>query len=429
MKSTIQDREFDKFRPADSDKSKVAVTIEQNVYTPVPVELDVQDSFNRLKVAPPHLLFDSTFQYSLQEKVFLQSAVNGASIVHDAQRAAAKLSCTSTVGSLAKFRSRNYFPYSPAFTNTVTGSFRFNGTSASTKKRIGLYDEKNGFIFEASDATIKVGIRSSISGSPVTNYESKATWNVDRFDGTSSFYNPSGILLDPSKQLIFYIEYQWLGSGKVEFGFLIGLKRYPAHRFFHSNIIASLYSQTGTLPMQAEIIGGGVADFMEFTCCSVVSNGATAQHGHLHSTSSGATPKLLPNANASYPIICIRKKPGYTNVPVQILDMMAFCTSQDDFLIQVVHKPILVGAVWTDIPNTFCQKDVSATAWSGGDVISEFYMKGNQQATQTLESISRFWDLTLGDDFAGNSEIMAITAIPLTTNANLFGIVSFKEFE
>ena len=109
--------------------------------------------------------------------------------------------------------------------------------------------------------------------------------------------------------------------------------------------------------------------------------------------------------------------------------MMAFCTSQDDFLIQVVHKPILVGAVWSDIPNTFCQKDVSATSWSGGDVVSEFYMKGNQQATQTLESISRFWDLTLGDDFAGNSEIMAITAIPLTTNANLFGIISFKEFE
>lgn len=225
MKNSIQDRQYDSFRPALNDKSKRAVVIEQDIYTPVPVELDVQDSFNRLKVAPPHLLFDSSFQYSLQEKVFIQNSVSGASIVHDSQRAAAKLSCTSTTGSRAKFRSRNYFPYSPAFTNTVTGSFRFNGTNAATTKRIGLYDEKNGFIFEASEATIKVGIRSSIGGSPVTNYISKASWNVDTFDGTGSANNPSGILLDTSKQLIFYIEYQWLGSGKVEFGFLIGLKR------------------------------------------------------------------------------------------------------------------------------------------------------------------------------------------------------------
>jgi hypothetical protein len=56
-------------------------------------------------------------------------------------------------------------------------------------------------------------------------------------------------------------------------------------------------------------------------------------------------------------------------------------------------------------------------------------MKGNQQSSATLESISRFWDLTLGNDFNGNSEIMTITAIPLTTNANLFGVISFKEFE
>jgi len=430
MKNTVQDREFDKFRPADNDKSKVAVKIEQDVYNPVPVELDVQDSFNRLKVAPPHLLFDSSFQYSLQSKVFIQSVELGALVTHDATRAAARLSCSATAGSKARFRSRNYFPYSPAFTNTVTGSFRFNGTNNSNIKRIGLYDDKNGFILEASANTLHFAIRSSISGSTTNNYASQNTWNVDDFSGSGGINNPSGILLDPSKQLIFYIEYQWLGSGKVEFGFLIGLKRYAAHRFFHSNVISSLYSQTGTLPLQVEMIGGGVSsDFMEFTCCSVVSNGATAQHGHLHSISTGVTPSDLPVANISYPIISIRKKPGFTNIPIQVLDMIAFCTSQDDFLIQIIHKPTLVGAVWVDVPNTFSQKDVSATSWSGGDVISEFYMKGNQQSSATLESISRFWDLTLGNDFNGNSEIMTITATPLTTNANLFGVISFKEFE
>lgn len=429
MKSTVQDREFDKFRPAEDNKSKVATVIEQGTYNEVPVKLDVEDSFNRVKVAPPHLLFDSSFQYSLQNKVFIRDEVLGATISHDSNRAAAVLSCSTASGSRARFRTRNYFPYSPAFTNTVTGSFRFNGTNASTTKRVGMYDEKNGFIFEASSSTLNVGIRSSISGSPVTTLIAKDFWNVDKFDGTGSASNPSGVLIDSSKQLIFYIEYQWLGSGKVEFGFLIGLRRYPAHRFFHSNIITSLYSQTGTLPIQAEIIGGGVSDFMEFTCCSVVSNGATAQHGHLHSASTGATPRSLPSTGVSYPIISLRKKSGFTNIPVQILDMVAFSTSSDDFIVQIVHKPILTGSLWVDIPNTFSQKDVSATSWTGGDIVAEFYLKGNLQASQTLEAISRFWDLTLGDDFIGESEIMTMTATPLTNNANLFGVISFKEFE
>lgn len=429
MKNSIQDRQYDSFRPAENDKSKRAVVIEQGDYNPVPVEMDVQDSFNRLKVAPPHLLFDSSFQYTLQQKVFIQKTELGGTVTHDSDRAAARLSCSSTIDSRAKFRSRNYFPYSPAFTNTITGSFRFNGTNASTIKRVGLFDERNGFILEASDSTIKFAIRSSISGSPVNNYVSKGFWNVDNFTGEGGVNNPSGITLDPTKQLIFYIEYQWLGSGKVEFGFLIGLRRYPAHRFFHSNIISSLYSQTGTLPIQAEIVGGGVADFMEFTCCSVVSNGATAQHGHLHTVSNGLTPKNLLTIGTSYPILSIRKKPGYSNIPVQVLDMNAFSTSQDDFLVQIIHKPTLVGAVWVDIPNSLSQKDVSATSWSGGDIVAEFYMKGNLQASEKLELLARFWDLTLGDDFDGNSEIMAMTAIPLTTNANLYGIISFKEFE
>jgi hypothetical protein len=426
MKPTTIDREFDRFRPADGDKSKVAVINEQGPFNPVPVSTGVEDSFNRLKVAPPHLLFDSSFQYTLQEKVFIRDLVSGAAITHDINRAAARIECSATIGSRARFRSRNYFPYSPSFTNSVTASFNFQGIQTGIVKRIGMNDERNGYILEASGTELKFGIRSSISGSPVTNYVSQSSWNIDNADGSG----PSGLNIDYTKQLIFYIQYQWLGSGLVEMGFFYDDKRVPCHRFFHSNVLTSLYSQTGTLPIQAEIINeSGSASYFEFTCCSVVSNGATAQHGHLFSTSNGTIPRALPGTGISYPIIALRKKPGFTNVPVQVLDMSAFSTSQDDFIVQIVHKPILTGSVWVDIPNSLCQRDVSSTSWTGGDIVAEFYMKGNLQASEKLETLSKFWDLTLGDDFAGNSEIMLMSAIPLTTNASLYGVITFKEFE
>jgi len=432
LPKTQLDREYQKFRDTgENGKTKVAVVQEQGPYNPINVSMDAEDNFGRLKVAAPHLLFDSSFQYSLQTKVFIQDLIGGATITHNSSRACATISCSATAGSRARFRTRNYFPYSPAFTNSVMMSFCFQNSLAGITKRVGMYDEKNGYIFEMLNGNLRFGVRSSISGSAITNYAEQVNWNVDNFDGSGNeASNPSGILIDKTKQQILFIDYQWLGSGTVFVGFVIDGKKYPAHKFHHANLINSLYSQTGTLPIQAEILNvSGLASYFEFTCCSVVSNGATAQHGHLHSVSSGIIGKNMPVSGTSYPIISIRKKPAYSDVPVQILDLHAFSTSQDDFLMQIVHKPTLVGVVWVDIPNSLCQKDVSATSWSGGDIVAEFYMKGNLQASEKLELISKFWDLTLGNDFSGNSEIMAITAIPLTQQATLYGVINFKEFE
>lgn len=431
MQSNIQEREYDKFRSTlTGNLSRVATKIEQGIYDPIPMTLGVDDSFGRLKVAPPHLLFDSSFQYSLQTKVFIQKLDLGATITHNSNRASANLTVTSTIGSRAKFRSRNYFPYSPAFTNALTTSFNFQGGTNGITKRIGLFDDRNGFFLQTRNGVTEVVIRSSISGSVVDNIVPQSDWNIDKMNGSNDYLtNPSGVNLDLSKQNILFMQYQWLGSGTAVFGFVVNGKIYRVHEFHHANILTSLYSQTGTLPIQAEVIGSGTSGFMEFTCCSLVSNGAVSQHGHLHVASNGTTPKTMPTAGVSYPIISIRKQAGKTDIPVQVLDMNAFSTSQDDFIVQIIHKPTLTGAVWVPIPNSFCERDVSATAWTGGDVVAEFYMKGNLQASEKLETLSKFWDLFLGNDFNGVSEIMTMTSTPLTPNASLYGIISFKEYE
>lgn len=409
-------------RITSKDGSKVADVTKDNR---LKIETGSEDSFGRIKVAPPHLLFDASFQYSLQEKVFIQDTINNATITHNTTRSSVVISSSSDIGSRARFRTRNYFPYSPAFTNTVIGSFNFHGSTQNVTKRIGLYDEKNGFMVQVTGNSFEVGIRSSISGTAVDTFVEQADWNIDKMDGNGE----SRINLDTTKQQIFFLEYQWLGTGRVIFSFVIDGLRYNVHEFNHANILSNLYSQTGTLPIQAEVIGNGVSDYMEFTCCSLASNGAVSQHGHLFSASNYTSPKPMPSVGTKYPVISIRKKTGYSDVPVQVLDMNAFSTSNDDFLVQVIHKGTLTGATWTSITSSLCEQDTSATAIVGGDIIAQFYMKGNLQASDKLEYISKFWDLTLGDDFSGNSEIMTLAAIPLTNNASMYGIVTFKEFE
>jgi hypothetical protein len=429
---TIEGREYNKFRESTRGKNNTAIDtfVDNTIYNPVPVATYADDSFGRIKVAPPHLLFDASFQYTLQEKVFIRREEINATITHVSNRASARLDCSSDVGSRARIRSRNYFPYSPAFTNTMIGSFCFHGSVENVTKRFGLYDERNGFFIQVKGNGFEVCVRSSIDGTTTDNIIEQSSWNVDKMDGTGNKNtNPSGVLLDTTKQNIIFLEFQWLGSGRVQFSFIIDGNKYIVHEFYHANKLSSLYSQTATLPIQAEIIGNGVASFMEFTCCSLASNGASVQHGHLHSASNSTTPKPMPSVGNRYPVISIRKQTNFTNVPVQILDMNAFSTTQDDFLVQIIHKGILTNAVWVDIPNSLCQQDTSASAVNGGEIVAQFYMKGNLQASEKLETIAKFWDLTLGDDFDGVSEIMTMAAIPLTNNASMYGIISFKEFE
>ena len=72
MQSNIQEREYDKFRSTlTGNLSRVATKIEQGIYDPIPMTLGVDDSFGRLKVAPPHLLFDSSFSFLIISFILL----------------------------------------------------------------------------------------------------------------------------------------------------------------------------------------------------------------------------------------------------------------------------------------------------------------------------------------------------------------------
>jgi hypothetical protein len=48
-------------------------------------------------------------------------------------------------------------------------------------------------------------------------YVSQSAWNVDRMDGSYSAYNPSGMLLDPTKLNVYEVVYPFLGAGAIQF--------------------------------------------------------------------------------------------------------------------------------------------------------------------------------------------------------------------
>jgi hypothetical protein len=90
----------------------------------------------------------------------------------------------------------------------------------------------------------------------------------------------------------------------------------------------------------------------------------------------------------------------------------------------VVLNGALTGASWVDVPgNSIAQYSQTATAISGGDVLFNFYVRGNSSSdTSKVEDL-----LKLASDYAGVSDTLTLTAKSLDNNADVRGSLVFEE--
>lgn len=391
------------------------------------------DSFGRLRVSVPHTIFDATLYTGISTMSYDTSTASGGTVTHDSNKKAAILSATSTTGSTAILQTRQYLKYNPAKSALLTATGNFKGSAANVTKRLGQFDANNGFYFEVSGTAFSVNIRSKISGSVVNTSVAQSSWNLDRMDGSGGTTNPSGVTVDTSKQLIFMITYQWLGSGRVVFALNIDGKIIPVHQFLGSNVNTTMYSQTATLPLRYEIVNSGsTASTMEVSCMCYMTegDGDGTVIGTPYSVSTGVTTRNLAGSGANFPLISIRKKSAFSEIPLKLYEAFLMLASADQVLVQAVFNPTLTGASFVSAPSGNAEYDVSATTTGGtGTVIHSHYLDGGS-GMNSLDISAAFNDtslMTLGQSIAGVSDIVSIVVSNITTNTTLLGGFNYKE--
>lgn len=385
---------------------------------------EITDAFSRLRVSNPDSMFDAVFKYDKQPLLFWESTSLSATITHLGNNPSVELLCSTTNGSSAVFQTRNYLQYSPgkSLMLLITGSLV--ETKTGVTKRLGYFSVNDGVFFELSDSTLSVVRRTKVSGSVVNNTVNQSSWNLDKLDGTGT----SGITVDVTKQLIFVIDLQWLGSGRIRFGFSISGSIVYCHEILNSNILTTPYSRTGKLPIRFEISNASTSSStLRVTCISAVIEGGAHWDGIYRTVNSGTTP-ISFSSSSTKPIISLRKKSANIEELVQLLSVSLFSGSSDDFLVSLIKNPTLTGASWVDLSG-YCQKDVSATALSGGIELYSDYIRGSVStpsvsgANDLTESIIAF----IGDD-NGTSEILTLAATNLTTSASAYGRINYLEY-
>ena len=278
------------------------------------------DAFARLRVSNPSTIFDSKQIFDNQPLFWDEELETGAGITSAHSTDTASTVITSTINTAGLFTRQTFmrFNYQPGKSQQVmmTGILDRSGGGTGVERRIGLFDDDNGLFFEDNAGTIGVTRRTNVTGTPADNTVAQANWNVDVMDGTG----PSGITIDWTKFQIFFIDFEWLGAGRVRMCVVIEGKLIPVHFFLGSNVLDKVYMSTPNLPLRYQMIttGSSPVSTMEAGCSTIASEGGVQNTGILRYKSTGGTHVDVATENIIYAIVGIKLKSTHLGATITI---------------------------------------------------------------------------------------------------------------
>jgi hypothetical protein len=245
----------------------------------------------------------------------------------------------------------------------------------------GLHDDDDGLYFELLGTTLSVVLRSTTEtnpGSPVNTKVAQSSWNGDKLDGTGF----SGMTLDVTKMNIYWMDYQWLGAGRVRFGvFAPDGDRIVCHTFENANNNNTTYMRTGNLPLRFMQMNMGTVistSEMKVYSASVKTEGDFKPHLHDFGYQFGSK-AISGSPGAPTPLWSMRMKQtfeGKDNRSYALPDELSMY-SNGAFGLSIRLHPTLNGGSpnWQTDPDSESgvEFDTSATSITGGHVIGHHF--------------------------------------------------------
>jgi hypothetical protein len=419
------------------------------------------DAFDRMRISLPNTLFElnhgnGKLPFLIDESI---TGTGATSIFHPDNSYIEMSLASTTIGKVIR-QSFEYIPYQPGKSKFMLFSGVLEAISGGVTgviSRIGCFDggvEKvapttgtgNGLYFELNNKVLSVCVRNNSTSGNSDNDNivsvAQTNWNFDTFDGTG----PSKLVVnDYSKAMIFGIDQEWLGIGRVRFGFYINGTFHLAHTFNHSGLglpvsteLTIPYTRTAKLPIRYEIqstMAPGITAEMRMICSTVFSEGGLDPNGITYAIGR-STAKTIPKAPSTFtPIISLKLKESepYNRKTVVLQTMSIFNSSNAGIQWDLYVLPddtYLTGAVWNDVNSiSIAQYDVSATAvnlTNGVQVQSAF--------SDYYDNINFEWghylsQPLLNSSIKGKSKVFCLVGYVLSSNQDISSYGSLKWIE
>jgi len=381
------------------------------------------DAFGRYRVSTPFVVFDNAESNGSRTDRWTTACSGAGTISYLTNYAAHKFVLSATTGDRAMRQGKRVNVYVPGTSILVLNTGVMGSGATNSSQRIGFFSDYNGCFFEQKNQVMGVVIRSDVTGTPEDIRVDQEDWNIDRMDGSG----PSGIDLDFTKAHIFLIDLEWLGVGRVRFGFVFDGLIYYCHEVGHGNDLAYVYMSTANLPVRFETINTGASsaqtDFRQI-CSSVIIEGERAVSSDHRSVSNGVTPKAVTSIVT--PILSMRLQTAYIGTSrIQPTRISTISLDSKDLLFQVIYNPTLSGASFAN-NSGIAAYDVAATSLSGGVVLEQFYSARDAQVA--LHSFTE--QDVLGGSYDGVGDVLTIAALSVTgvASGRVLGAINYEEF-
>jgi hypothetical protein len=390
------------------------------------------DAFGRGRICEPQTLGDYKHTYNNVDD-FINVSTSGGAVSYVQHQASVVLTTNTTATSRIIHQTRRYHHYLPGKSGLVLISFNFGNTEVSSTKRIGYFDDLNGIFLEcgvnsSGVATVRWVMRRGTTGSPVDVAVAQSDWN--RNTCTGGIFN-----LDTTKTQLIFIDFQWLGVGRVRCGFVHEGNFIIAHEFMHSNVLPTVYWSNPNLPVRSEVqnTAGNSGASLQHICSSVMSEGGYIEAGtdwEIQNTAAVST--ALPGGTWT-PILCVRLKNSFNGYANRLLfspehvSLFADVKSIGYRIGKIPNAGSLTGSpTWTSV-NAFSGSEYSVNMagitladfvpYGGGFLASGVNTGSQSNSTPTQLTSSKRNFITQNFD-STNSEVFVVLARTLGTGAN-----------
>lgn len=380
------------------------------------------DAFGRLRVSSPATIFDSQNRYD-SDPQFDTSTSTGGTATFLTNESSVALAVTTSSGSEVVRQTYRVMPYQPGKSLFVLATFAMNTGKTNLRQRVGFFNTNNGVYFQQDGVEKSFVIRTYTSGS-VDNSRKivQSEWNGDKLDGTG----PSGLVLDPTKTQILFLDFEWLGVGSVRCGFVIDGEYIVCHTFNNANSLTSVYMQTAILPIRYEITNTGAtasSSTMKQICSSVMSEGGYEQKT-LNNVARMTS--ALSVGTSFVPLISIRLASDSLGAVVLPSNITTLGTTAGDFEVALFKNATLTGASYNTTAFAHVDYDVTATALTGGTIIqTDFISSSNKTGAPLVDGIGYNFSRQLGVSLAGVSDVLTLAARTLSGTNSIIGAFSF----
>ena len=412
------------------------------------------DAFGRLRVAEPFTLGDYKHLYAIDPN-FIDFTANGGSVVFTGNTASATLSTNNSTSSVSVHQTKFYHSYQPGKSQVILSSAVFGYAQQNVTKRTGYFDDRDGIYFEqvgsntsnnTDNGTLNFVIRSFVNGTPeetdVGSYKRRvpqSQWNRDPCDGTG----PSGFNIDTSKTQLIYIDFQWLGVGRVRVGFVHDGEFIIAHEYYNSNVLDTVYLSNPNLPVRCEIRNTGTTSggSMGQICATVISEGGYNESGLDWGIVNNARTTQSPAAT-ELPLVALRLKNTFKTYPNRLsvkLDTLSMYAETNSIIFKIVKLPNtgdLANStgpiVWISAdPDSGCEYSVNADTYTSANaeiLLAGFVPAGaSQNALSPVNTggISEAKKNFITQNYdSSNSEVYVVVVRTITTAAQAVATVA-----